>query len=60
VIQAWPVSGAGREEITALNAIPGGFVAGIAHTAAVTVDRDALPAPRDPLSGTAIVVRPVH
>jgi len=60
VVQAWPVSGDGREEITALTAIPGGFVAGVAHTAAATIDHDALPAPRDPLSGAAIVVRPVH
>ncbi len=60
VVQAWPVGGEGREEVTALTAIPGGFVAGIAHTAAATVDRDALPAPRDPLSGAAIVVRPTR
>jgi hypothetical protein len=60
VVAAWPVSGDGREEVTALTAIPGGFVAGIAHTAAASVDRDALPAPRDPLSGAAIVVRPVR
>jgi len=60
VVQAWPVSGDGREEVTALTAIPGGFVAGIAHTAAATVNRDALPAPHDPLSGAAIVVRPTR
>ena len=55
VVTAWPVSGDGREEITALAAHPGGFVAGIAHTAAATVGGDALPAPRDPMSGAAIV-----
>jgi len=60
VVQAWPVSGDGREEITALAAIPGGFVAGIAHTAAATVGTDVLPAPHDPLSGAAIVVRPIR
>jgi len=60
VVAAWPVSGDGREEVTALTAIPGGFVAGIAHTAAATVGSDVLPAPRDPLSGAAIVVRPVR
>jgi hypothetical protein len=60
VVKAWPVSGDGREEITALAAIPGGFLAGIAHTAAASVGTDALPAPRDPLSGTAVVVRSVR
>lgn len=60
VVQAWPISGDGREEITALAAVPGGFVAGIAHTAAAMVGADALPAPHDPLSGAAIVVRPLR
>jgi hypothetical protein len=60
VVQAWPASGDGREEITALAAIPGGFIAGLAHTAAATVGDAALPAPRDPLSSAAIVVRPVR
>jgi len=60
VAASWPVSGDGREEITALAAIPGGFIAGIAHSAAVQIERDALPAPRDPLSGTAIIVRAVR
>jgi hypothetical protein len=60
VVESWPVSGPGREEVTALAAIPGGFVAGIAHTAAASVGSDSLPAPRDPMSGAAIVVRPVR
>jgi hypothetical protein len=60
VIAAWPVSGDGREEITALSAAPGGFVAGIAHTAAARVESDALPSPHDPLSGAAIIFRPVR
>jgi outer membrane protein assembly factor BamB len=60
VVEAWPVSGDGREEVTALTAIPGGFLAGVAHTAAATVGTGALAAPRDPLSGAAIVVRPVR
>jgi outer membrane protein assembly factor BamB len=59
VIRAWPVSGEGREEITALAAIPGGFIAGVSHTAATTIGPDTLPAPADPLSGAAIVIRPV-
>jgi hypothetical protein len=60
VVAAWPVGGEGREEVTSLAALPGGFIAGIAHTAAASVGDDRLPAPRDPPSGAAIVVRPVH
>jgi len=60
VTEAWPISGEGREEITALTAIRGGFMAGITHTAAATVGADTLPAPSDPMSGSAIVVRPVR
>ncbi|HEX2687920.1 MAG TPA: hypothetical protein VHN14_14935 [Kofleriaceae bacterium] len=60
VVASWPVSGEGREEVTALAAIPGGFVAGVTHTAAAAVGSDALPAPHDPLSGAAIVVRPTR
>ena len=60
VTEVWPISGDGREEITAVAAIPGGFVAGVTHTAAATVGTDALPAPRDPMAGAAIVARPVH
>jgi hypothetical protein len=60
VVQAWPAGGDGREEITALAAVPGGFIAGIAHTAAATFGDAALPAPVDPLSGAAVVVRAVR
>jgi outer membrane protein assembly factor BamB len=60
VVASWPVSGEGREEVTALAALPGGFIAGIAHTAAASVGDDRLPAPRDPLSGAALVVRASH
>lgn len=60
VAQAWPAGGEGREEVTALAAIPGGFVAGVAHTAAAQLDGVALPAPADPMSGAAILVRPVR
>jgi hypothetical protein len=55
----WPVTGEGREEIAALGAMPGGFVAGITHTARAKVDDAELPAPKDPLSGAALVVRPL-
>ena len=55
---SWHVAGPGREEITALSAVPGGFVAGIAHTAALAIDDAKLPAPADPASGAAVVGRP--
>jgi hypothetical protein len=57
VTTAWHVGGAGREDIASLAALPGGFVAGIAHTAAAAIDGDTLPAPDDPASGAALVVR---
>jgi hypothetical protein len=60
VVEAWPAGGAGREEIAALGAVPGGFVAGVAHTAGVSLGGASLPAPRDPLAGAAVVVRPVR
>lgn len=57
LVEAWPVTGEGREEVAALAAIPGGFVAGITHTAAAMVGDDALSAPADPLSGAAVMAR---
>ncbi|MEO6772970.1 MAG: hypothetical protein ABI467_08090 [Kofleriaceae bacterium] len=54
----WHVAGPGREEITALSAVPGGFVAGIAHTAELVIGADHLPAPADPASGAAVIGRP--
>lgn len=59
VLEAWPVRGEGREEIVAIAPAPDGFIAGLAHTAAATVDGDPLPAPsdRDPASGAALIVR---
>jgi len=55
---SWHVAGPGREEITALTAVPGGFVAGIAHTAELAIDDAKLPAPADPASGAAVIGRP--
>jgi len=60
VVDHWEVSGPGREEVTAVATVPGGFIAGVAHTAAASVAGAALAAPNDPLAGTAIVVRPVR
>ncbi len=57
VATVWHVGGAGREEITSLSALPGGFIAGVAHTAAAAIDDDTLTAPADPASGAALVVR---
>jgi hypothetical protein len=54
---SYKIDGPGREEVTALSSIPGGFVAALAHTAAVTVDGTPLPAPADPLAGGALLVR---
>jgi outer membrane protein assembly factor BamB len=57
VAMAWHVSGKGREEVTSLAPIPGGFVTGIAHTAAAAIEDVQLPAPKDPMQGSALVVR---
>jgi hypothetical protein len=57
VATAWHVGGEGREEVTALASVPGGFVAGIAHTAKATVETAPLVAPKDPMRGGALVVR---
>jgi hypothetical protein len=59
VERAWQIGGPGREEIAGLAAIPGGFVAGVAHTAELVADGERLPAPKDPMSGAAVVVRAV-
>lgn len=59
VVASWHVGGDGREEITALDAIPGGFVAGVAHTARAVIDDVTLPSPDDPMKGSALVVRGV-
>jgi hypothetical protein len=53
----WPVAGPGREEISAVAAAPGGFVAGIALTAPARIDDAALPAPVGPSEGAAVIVR---
>jgi hypothetical protein len=60
VAHVWHVTGDGREEITALASISGGVVAGIAHTANLTVDDAKLPAPKDPMAGSALIVRGIR
>ncbi|MBL0213749.1 MAG: hypothetical protein IPQ07_07690 [Myxococcales bacterium] len=60
VVGSWQVGGPGREEITALGSVPGGWIAGVAHTAATTIAGTELAAPKDPMGGAAIVVRPVR
>lgn len=58
--ETWQVSGQGREEISALTTTAGGFVAGISHTAASTIDGTAVAAPKDPMSGAVVIVRPLR
>jgi hypothetical protein len=57
IAASWHVGGAGREEITSLATIPGGFIAGVAHTKAASIDESSLAAPRERTSGSALVVR---
>lgn len=56
----WPVTGEGREEIVAIAPAPGGFLAGVTHTARAEVGGARLPAPDQPDSGAALVVRPLR
>jgi hypothetical protein len=61
VIESWHFGGPGREELVALAPLAGGFVAIVAHSAALTIDgAPALAAPNDPLAGVALVVRGVR
>lgn len=55
----WPITGEGREEVAALAPIPGGFLAGVTHTARAEVEGAALAGPKDPLGGAALVIRPL-
>jgi hypothetical protein len=58
IVQSWPITGEGREEVVQLAPVPGGFIAGIAHTAAAQVDGAPLAMPKDPMTGAAIAIRP--
>ena len=57
VSHTWPVTADGRADITALAPAPGGFIAGVAHTTAATLNGVTLPSPEDPIAGTALVIR---
>lgn len=57
IVSSWHVGGAGREDIAAMGATPGGFVAGVQYSAAANIDDEKLAAPADPLAGAAIIVR---
>jgi hypothetical protein len=60
VVGATAISGPGREDVTALAALPGGYAAAIAHTAALVLDGEAtFGAPTDPLRGVALIARPL-
>jgi hypothetical protein len=58
VVASWPITGDGREEVVQLAPVPGGFIAGVAHTAAAQFDNAALASPKDPMTGAAIAIRP--
>lgn len=60
VVRVLPVAGPGREEVPAVVAVPGGWIAGVAHTAGATVDAATLPSPADPMAGAAVLVRPAR
>ncbi len=57
VVSSLHVGGPGREDIASLGALPGGFLAGIVHTAAASIDDVPLAQPEDPASGAALVLR---
>ncbi|HEU0029317.1 MAG TPA: hypothetical protein VFQ53_01705 [Kofleriaceae bacterium] len=57
ITHVWPVAGPGREDITAIASVPGGFVAGVGHTAGVQIDGQPLASPKDPMSGGGLVIR---
>ena len=57
VREVWVVGGVGREEVVSLAPIHGGFVAGVAHTAAASLAGVDVAAPADPLTGAAVIVR---
>jgi hypothetical protein len=57
LVERWAVTGPGREEIASLAAIPGGFIAGVTHTARAEVAGSQLPSPNDPAAGAALVIR---
>lgn len=52
--RAWIVTGEAREEIAAVASVPGGFIAGVTHTAKVSVDGGELAANN---GGAGLVVR---
>ena len=54
------LAGPGREEVSALAAVSGGFVAGVAHTAGGELAGASMSAPKDPMTGAALIVRPLH
>jgi hypothetical protein len=58
IVESWPVSGDGREEVVQLAPLPGGFIAGVTHTAGAQIDSAPLAMPKDPMAGAAIAIRP--
>jgi hypothetical protein len=60
IAAVWAVTGEGREEVAALSAMPGGFIAGVTHTARAEIEGAQLRSPKDPMAGAALVIRPVN
>lgn len=60
VVDTWAVTGPGREEVASLAPIRGGFVAAVTYTAAGQLAGANVPAPADPMSGAAVLVRGIR
>jgi hypothetical protein len=52
-----PITGPGREELVALAPVPGGYVAGIAHTAGASIGAGSVASSPDPMTGAAAAIR---
>lgn len=57
IAASWHVGGAGREDVSAIASMRGGFIAGVQHSASANIDETVLASPADPLSGAALIVR---
>jgi hypothetical protein len=55
--QVLDVAGAGRETVTGVAGVPGGWAATLRHTAGAQVGTEMFGAPKDPYGGSAVLVR---
>jgi hypothetical protein len=60
VVRVDPIAGPGREEVVALAPLAGAYAAGVTHTAGGAFAREPVRAPADPLTGAALLVRPIR